>query len=197
MPDQRLRVFVSSTQRELAAERQAVREAVTGLRLVPVMFELGTRPHPPRDVYRPYLGQSQAFVGIYWQSGWVAPGEQISGLEDEHCLSAGLPRLIYVKSPAPERELGPTELPARIQDEGGVSHRHFSAAAKLRQLVADDLAVLLSERFAAGPTAQAAPRREGGRCPRPLPVAITSLVGREQSTPADWRGPWDLSHQRR
>jgi hypothetical protein len=32
--------------------------------------------------------------------GWVAPGEQISGLEDEHWLSAGLPRLIYVKSPA-------------------------------------------------------------------------------------------------
>src|SRR5215467_8966372 len=44
-PDQRVRVFVSSTLRELAAERQAVREAVTRLRLVPVMFELGARPH--------------------------------------------------------------------------------------------------------------------------------------------------------
>jgi Domain of unknown function (DUF4062) len=53
-PDQRLRVFVSSTLRELAAERQAVRDAVTSLRLVPVMFELGARPHPPRDVYRAY-----------------------------------------------------------------------------------------------------------------------------------------------
>jgi hypothetical protein len=31
------------------------------------------------------------FVGIYWQSnGWVAPGEQVSGLEDEYELSAGL-----------------------------------------------------------------------------------------------------------
>ena len=39
-PDQRLRIFVSSTLRELAAERQAVRNAVTRLRLVPVMFEL-------------------------------------------------------------------------------------------------------------------------------------------------------------
>ena len=54
-PDQRLRVFVSSTLQELAAERQAVRGAVTGLRLVPVMFELGARPHPPRQVYRSYL----------------------------------------------------------------------------------------------------------------------------------------------
>ena len=43
-PDQRLRVFVSSTLQELAAERQAVRDAVTRLRLVPVMFELGARP---------------------------------------------------------------------------------------------------------------------------------------------------------
>jgi len=198
MPDQRLRVFVSSTLRELAPERQAVRDAVTGLRMVPVMFELGTRPHPPRDLDRAYLGQSQAFEGIYWQSyGWVAPGERISGLEDEHWLSAGLPRQIYLKSPAPERELGPTELPARIEDEGGVSYRHFSAAAELRQLVADDLGVPLSERFAAGPTARTAPRREGGRCLRPLPVASTSLVGQEQAAPAYWRGPWALSPQRR
>ena len=91
-PDQRVRVFVSSTLGELAAERQAVRDAVTSLRLVPVLFELGARPHPPRNVYRSYLAQSQVFVGIYWQSyGWVAPGEQVSGLEDEYQLSAGLP----------------------------------------------------------------------------------------------------------
>ena len=94
-PDQRVRVFVSSALGELAAERQAVRDAVTPLRLVPVMFELGARPHPPRPVYRSYLAQSQVFVGIYWQSyGWVAPGEQVSGLEDEYELSVGLPRLI-------------------------------------------------------------------------------------------------------
>ena len=91
-PDQRVRVFVSSAMRELVAERQAVRDAIAGLRLVPVMFELGARPHPPRSVYRAYLAQSQVFVGIYWQSyGWVAPGEEVSGLEDEYRLSAGLP----------------------------------------------------------------------------------------------------------
>src|ERR1700723_4657792 len=126
-PDQRLRVFVSSTLSELTAERQAVRDAVTRLRLVPVMFELGARPHPPRPVYRAYLAQSQVFAGIYWQSyGWVAPGEQVSGLEDEYRLSAGLPRLIYVKSPAPDREPRLTQLLARIQDQGGPSYRHFS-----------------------------------------------------------------------
>jgi hypothetical protein len=81
-PDQRVRVFVSSALRELAAERQAVRDAIAGLRLVPVMFELGARPHPPRNVYRAYLDQSQIFVGIYWQSyGWAAPGDRVSGLD--------------------------------------------------------------------------------------------------------------------
>src|SRR6516162_11265668 len=104
-PDQRVRVFVSSSLRELAPERQAVRDAVTGLRLVPVLFELGARPYPPRPVYRAYLAQSQVFVGIYWQSyGRVTPGEQISALEDEYRLSAGLPRLIYVKAPALQPE---------------------------------------------------------------------------------------------
>jgi hypothetical protein len=143
-----VRVFVSSTLQELAAERRAVRDAVRRLRLVPVMFELGARPHPPRPVYRAYLAQSQVFVGIYWQSyGWVAPGEQISGLEDEYQLSAGLPRLIYVKAPAPDQEPRLKQMLARIRDEGGVSYQHFSGPAELRRLVQDDLAVLLSERF--------------------------------------------------
>ena len=45
----------------------------------------------------------------------------------------------------------------------------------------DDLAVLLSERFAAGGRAAAAAPRPGGRGPRPLPVSTTSLLGRERA----------------
>lgn len=56
-PDQRLRVFVSSTLGELAAERRAVSRAIAALRLTPVLFELGARPHPRRPVYRAYLAQ--------------------------------------------------------------------------------------------------------------------------------------------
>src|SRR5262245_26938547 len=51
-PDQRLRAFVSSTLGELAAERAAVARAIAALGLTPVMFELGARPHPPRELYR-------------------------------------------------------------------------------------------------------------------------------------------------
>ena len=83
-PDQRLRVFISSTLGELADERRAARASVEQLRMTPVMFELGARPHPPRALYRSYLEQSDVFVGIYWQRyGWVAPDMDISGLEDD------------------------------------------------------------------------------------------------------------------
>jgi len=182
-PDQRLRVFVSSTLQELAAERQAVRDAVERLRLVPVMFELGARPHPPRHVYRSYLAQSQVFVGVYWQSyGWVAPGEQVSGLEDEYLLSAGLPRLIYTKSPAPEREPRLADMLARIRDENEVSYQRFSTADELQRLVENDLAVLLSERFERPPSRDdaAAEASLAGA----LPVPPTPLVGRDREAAA-------------
>ena len=182
-PDQRLRVFVSSTLQELAAERQAVRDAVTRLRLVPVMFELGARPHPPRQVYRSYLAQSQVFVGVYWQSyGWVAPGEQVSGLEDEYLLAAGLPRLIYVKSPAAERESRLAEMLTRIRDAGDVSYQRFSAAAELQRLVENDLAVLLSERFERAPGRDGA--AHGASLAGAVPVPATPLVGRDDDVAA-------------
>ena len=65
-PDQRLRVFVSSSLGELADERRAVARAISALRLTPVMFELGARPYPPRELYRAYLAQSDVFIGLYW-----------------------------------------------------------------------------------------------------------------------------------
>jgi hypothetical protein len=91
-PDRRLRVFVSSTLGELADERRAVSRAIEALRLTPVMFELGARPYPPREVYQQYLAQSDVFIGLYWQRyGQPAPGMQVSGLEEEFDLSGALP----------------------------------------------------------------------------------------------------------
>jgi predicted ATPase len=157
---------------------------VTRLRLVPVMFELGARPHPPRQVYRSYLAQSQVFVGVYWQSyGWVAPGEQVSGLEDEYLLAAGLPRLIYVKSPAAERESRLAEMLTRIRDAGDVSYQRFSSAAELQRLVENDLAVLLSERFERAP-AQGDGAADRASLAGAVPVPATPLVGRDDDVAA-------------
>jgi predicted ATPase len=183
-PDRRLRVFVSSTLGELAEERRAVSRAISALRLTPVMFELGARPYPPRAVYQQYLAQSDVFIGLYWQRyGQLVPGLQVSGLEEEFGLSAGLPRLLYVKAPATDREPRLADLLARIQEEASASYRPFRTPAELGRLVRDDLAVLLSERFAAAgfQAAGGAPPAAGGRGPGQLPVSTTALFGREQA----------------
>lgn len=147
-PDRRIRVFVSSTLEEMAPERAAVKEVIGDLRLTPVMFELGARPYPPADLYRAYLSQSDVFVGIYGQRyGWVAPGAEVSGLEDEYHLSAGIPTLLYVKDPAPEREPKLDALLERIRDDGRTSYRRFGSPAELAELLGNDLALLVTERF--------------------------------------------------
>lgn len=174
-PDRRVRVFVSSTLEELAQERRAARAAISGLRLTPVMFELGARPHPPRELYRAYLAQSDVFVGIYWQRyGWVAPGESVSGLEDEYLLSGDRPKLIYVKAPAVDREQRLTELLHRVQADDRASYKVFADAAELTSLVSDDLAVLLTERFTARQ-----PEAPPGLRPARLPVPPTAMIGRD------------------
>ena len=155
------------------------------MRLTPVMFEAGARPHPPRELYQAYLSQSDLFVGLYWQRyGRPAPGMDVSGLEEEFELSRGLPRLLYVKTPASDREPRLSDLLARIKAEAEASYRTFRTAAELGRLVRDDLAALLSERFAAtrpalrtGPVPRSATRPG----PRPLPVETTTLIGRERA----------------
>jgi len=145
-PDYRLRVFISSTLKELAEEREAARQAIINLRLVPIMFESGARSHPSHELYRSYLSQSHIFLGIYWQSyGWVPEGEQISGLEDELLLSSNIPRLIYIKDPKAERDPGLKKMLARIKGEDMISYKYFTDANEIRELIENDLALLLTE----------------------------------------------------
>lgn len=175
-PDQRLRVFVSSTLHELAAERAQVRRSVEQLHLTPVMFEAGARAHPPRDLYRAYLAQSDVFVGIYGSSyGWCAPDMAISGIEDEFVLSEGKPRLVYVKADV-ERDPRLAELIARLERAEELAYRPYRDPEELHALVASDLALLLTERFAAsapGPT-------EAADHAWAVPDDADELVGRDE-----------------
>ncbi|MEV0718671.1 DUF4062 domain-containing protein [Asanoa sp. NPDC050611] len=148
-PDQRLRVFVSSTMNELADARVAARRAIEQLHLTPVMFELGARPYPPRDLYLAYLAQSDVFVAIYGESyGTVEPGRSVSGLEDEFLAAGDKPQLVYVQRPAPHREPRLAEMLDRVA-HGGVSYRTFKHPRELVGIIGGDLALLLSERFGA------------------------------------------------
>src|SRR5262245_26468175 len=184
-PDQRLRVFVSSTLAELAEERVAVARAISALGLTPVMFELGARPHPPQELYRAYLAQSDIFIGLYWQRyGWIGPGEDISGLEDELRLSQPMPRLLYVKTPAPEREARLNAMIDELETRATASYRMLHSPREVGRRVRTALAVRLSDRFAArysGADRSPSPVASNGRrrVTRSLPTARTSLIGRE------------------
>jgi predicted ATPase len=152
------------------------------------MFELGARPHPARALYRAYLAQSHVFVGIYFaRYGWVAPGEDVSGVEDEYALSTRLPRLVYIKSPAPSRESRLNDLLSRIRDDDTVAYKSYGSKDEFQQLLREDLAVLLAERFllppapeeaAAGLHPAAVPRT------RPVPSPLSSLLGRDREISA-------------
>src|SRR5207248_661695 len=180
-PDQRLRVFVSSTLQELAPERAAALAAIAGLRLTPVLFELGARAHPPRHLYRAYLAQSDVFIGIYWQHyGWVAPTMDISGLEDEYRLAGDKPKLIYVKAPAPACEPGLQALLRRIEADDTASYKPFATPDELRELIENDLALLLTERFEQAQAATTAPAATSERRRTNLPVQRSPLLGRKQ-----------------
>jgi Domain of unknown function (DUF4062) len=153
---------------------------------------MGARPHPPQDVCRAYLAQCDIFIGLYWQRyGWIGPGMAVSGLEEELDLSAGLPRLLYIKAPAPDREPRLAALLDRIREEAAASYRSFATSAELGRLVRDDVATMLSERFAGGhsqtPTA-VLPSPGASRGPRPLPVGTTSG---EKRTFATWPDYWN------
>jgi predicted ATPase len=176
-PDQRLRVFVSSTLKELREERDAARRAIERLRLTPVLFEEGARPYPPRSLYRAYLEQSHVFVGIYWQRyGWIAPDMDISGLEDEYRSAGDEPRLIYVREPSPDRDPRLSDLLDRIKGEGQTSYKSFGSPSELQGLIEQDLALLLSERFeepALGPVRSTE-----------VPAPASSFIGRDREVRA-------------
>jgi predicted ATPase len=185
-PDQRLRVFVSSTLKELAPERKAARTAIERLHLAPVMFELGARPHPPRDLYRSYLEQSDIFVGLYGDRyGWVAPGEDVSGLADEYLLSPKtMPKLIYIRE-STAREPRLVDLLDRIRSDDSASFKYFADARELRGLLEADLATLLAERFDQSRSESVVVSSET-RVPVVdsddavvLPAPLTELIGRE------------------
>ena len=161
-----------------------IREVIERLALSPVMFELGARPHPPRSLYRAYLAQSDIFIGVYWESyGWVAPGEEVSGLEDEYNLAPDVPMLIYVKR-SEQRKDRLDSLLRRIREDDRASYVAFDDAEQLGPLLTSDLATLLAERFDESSRRRSVPPHVVAGValseildpPRPL----TRLIGRER-----------------
>ncbi|MDQ3953831.1 MAG: tetratricopeptide repeat protein [Actinomycetota bacterium] len=171
-PDQRLRVYVSGDPARLASERAAARRAVESLHLTPVTVDL--EGAAGRQVAAAYLGQSNAFVGVYDPAlGETAPAPDGSLEEFELVEAAALPKLLYVRA----RDGATGWMPPYLAEAGraGVPLKRFSDAGELGELIRDDLAALLSQRFAAS----VATAPEPARAPAvKLPVHLTPFVGR-------------------
>ena len=187
-PDQRLRVFVSSTLRELADERRAVRAAIERLHLAPVMFELGARPHPPRELYRSYLAQSDVFVGIYGDSyGWVAPDERSPGsrtsttsprVHAETHLHQDSRTTVTIASTSSSTASAPTTPPPTCLS---------TTADELEEQVAGDLATLLAERF--DESRDSAETPDGGGRPDSPRGCPSAYIAHHRPGARDRRGP--------
>ncbi|MCU0264933.1 MAG: hypothetical protein MUC45_02300 [Actinomycetia bacterium] len=133
----RLRVQVSLDPTDLPTELAAVRAALDALH-VDVL---------PAGAERP--GPADVFVGVYGDSyGAIRPDVGLSRLEEEYLAAGSRPRLIYVRADRGVREAHLTVLLARIQADDLTSYRRFRDADELGTLLADDLAVLLTETFA-------------------------------------------------
>jgi len=80
---------------------------------------------------------------------------------------------------AAERQPRLTEMLARVEADDRASYKRFDNADDLAELLADDMAVLLTERFA-----RPVPAAALGRRPAPLPAPPTPIIGREDEIAA-------------
>ena len=178
-PDQRLRVFVSSTLGELS--RRAARrrcghlgarahagDVRAGRAAAPSARPVSGLPGAERHLRRPLLAELRADPAR----------AEISGLEEEFELSQDLPRLLYTKVPAPDREPGLEHLMARDP-----CRRPPTASSRPPMSWRGCFATTSRPCSASGsppgvPRRLVRARRAGALAP--LPAGTTSLIGRER-----------------
>lgn len=152
------RVFLSSTFRELADERDAVRSALQRLGTVAcvAMERQGANIDSPRDACLAAVEQADLFLLILGiSSGSVddVSGFSMTRMEYEHARNAGVPVLSYIKRLSSidakhAAQVGSTEfeVDSRVQEFiaalDGVTHSYFAGPNDLAIQVVCDLACL-------------------------------------------------------
>src|SRR5450755_3804738 len=146
---EKLQVFVSSTISECIAERGIAKRAIESLNHNAILFEhIGARSTPPRALYLGKLDQSHIFVSIYRNSyGWVAPDSTVSGIEDELLRSRqrGMPRLVYVLEPAPDRDPRLSAMLKGVQSQ--ITYFRYRSPEELYERIREDIEAEVTKRF--------------------------------------------------
>src|SRR5664279_1403549 len=138
-----IKVFVSSTFKDLVAHRTAVREVPHRMKTdVDAMEYFGSRPDTPEGACAQEIGECDVLVGIYaWRYGWQPEGSEFSITEQEFdvAVAKGKKCLCYVVD-----ENWPW--PPGFIDSGDAASRLRAFKAKVGKLVVsaftspDDLA---------------------------------------------------------
>lgn len=159
-----VRVHLSLDAAELPAEDAAVRAALAGLLL-------DLTPGSVRD--------ADLFVGVYGDRyGDIDPQRGVSALEADYLEAGSRPRLVYVTPGRGERDQHLALLLSRIQADDLTSYRRVGSPDELAHLVADDVAMVLTEAFADG-------RDVGDAGPAAPPPALPRQSARSR-IPAPW-----------
>jgi Domain of unknown function (DUF4062)/inactive STAND len=141
-----LRIYISSTYKDLIDERAAVKEAILGLGHFPVgMEEYGAADERPLDKCLADVRSSQAYVGIIaWRHGFCPNNgdKSITRLEYEAAEAKAIPRYIFILNDeaAWPRKFIPDEDQPRIKAfrqmlENDRLAGHFSDKNELARLV--------------------------------------------------------------
>lgn len=125
---QQLRVFISSTMKDLVPERTAAKEVIARLGLEPVMAEEfvpgGQSPHR-RTLAE--VARSDIYLGIFGQRYGTVGNDGLSATEHEFreaqrmnrtAQRRKIPMLVYVKKPCPNRDIQLTRFLKDVGDYG-------------------------------------------------------------------------------
>jgi hypothetical protein len=160
----RLKIFISSTMKDLQPERDAVEKAISTFRFETVRAEtIGAQPLSSREACLEMARECDIYIGIYGgRYGWIPPGDQFSVTEMEfrEARRQGKDILIYVKEG--EREERGQEFIRRVEDfhEGYFRRPYFTNPEQLAEWVMEDLAALVSRRYGRPPAARRAKRHD-------------------------------------
>ncbi len=101
MPKKAKKVFISSTAREFAAERQAIESALTAIGVKAILFDkAGPNTQDPWTFDQRLIADCDIFIGVYGEEyGGKPKGKRTSWIENEYKCAASHQKIIlpYIK----------------------------------------------------------------------------------------------------
>ena len=150
----KLKIFISSTIKDLANEREIVARAINDLHFEAIRAEtLGSRPETPAEICKTMVQESDIFIGIYGNRyGYVPENEvrSITEIEFDEARRMGKDILIYIKGnhwPEVEPEQKQKEFLNQTEDfvAGYFRRPHFQNVIQLEEWIKEDIASLAQQ----------------------------------------------------